>query len=183
MSRPELVHQLHAAAMIHPGVLHAAVEAKRNGGAEREGRILAPIIICRGVAHLDRALADLVGRFKARRDFACGKDLDLEFVVGGFGDVFGKRLRRAIDGIEALGEAGGQAPFDVRRALRNGGRGDRRGCRGAETGGRDKGTSFHGLRILPGWRGACLAIPHAQLSFLWAVLRIPRLKKASLANP
>ena len=46
----ELVHQLDAAAVIHPGVLHAAVEPERHGGAEGESRILAQIIVARGVA-------------------------------------------------------------------------------------------------------------------------------------
>src|ERR1700736_5392115 len=48
----EVVHQLHAAAEIHPGGLHATVETERDRGAEGESRILAEIIVRRGVAHL-----------------------------------------------------------------------------------------------------------------------------------
>src|SRR5262245_63190098 len=43
----EVVHQLHAAAEIHPGGLHAAVETERHGGAEGESAILAQIIVGR----------------------------------------------------------------------------------------------------------------------------------------
>src|SRR5258707_10416291 len=49
----ELVPELHAAALIPPGVLLARVEAERHRGIDGEGRILADVIIASGVAHLE----------------------------------------------------------------------------------------------------------------------------------
>src|SRR4029450_11320370 len=57
----ELVHQVDAAAKIHPCVLHAAVESKRHGATERKGRILADVVVGSSVAHLDRAIRHRVG--------------------------------------------------------------------------------------------------------------------------
>ena len=123
----ELVHQLHAAALIHPGVLHARVEAERHRGAEREGRILAEVVVGRGVAHLDGAVLHRIGGCERRHDFAGGENLDLEFVVGRFGDRLGEHFRRAVDRVERLREARGQPPFQFRRRLRDRRRGDRGG--------------------------------------------------------
>src|SRR3546814_16710258 len=55
-----------------------------------------------------------------RNDLAAGKGTDLELVVGEFGDALGDELRTAIDGVQALREAGRQAPLDLGHALRKG---------------------------------------------------------------
>ena len=47
--------------MVHPGILHAGIEAERHRRAEREGRILAEIVVGRGVAHFDSAVLHRVG--------------------------------------------------------------------------------------------------------------------------
>src|SRR3569623_1199134 len=49
----ESIAKLLAAALVPPGVLHARIEAERNGRVNREGRILADIIVGRGMEHLD----------------------------------------------------------------------------------------------------------------------------------
>ena len=54
---------------------------------------------------------------QAGDDLAGGEDLDLELVVGGFGDELGEDLGRAVDRVERLREARGQAPLDLRREL------------------------------------------------------------------
>ena len=46
------------------------------------------------------AVADRVGGTETRDDLTGGEDLDLKFVVGGSGDIFGESLGRAIDGVE-----------------------------------------------------------------------------------
>ncbi len=68
----------------------ARVEAERQRSAEREGRILAPVIIKRRVAHLDGAVGNGVEHLQARHDLTGGEGLNLKLVVGGFGDVLGK---------------------------------------------------------------------------------------------
>jgi hypothetical protein len=49
------------------------------------------------VAHLDRAIADRIGRLQARDDLTGGKGRNLEFVVGRFGDRLGEDFASAID--------------------------------------------------------------------------------------
>jgi hypothetical protein len=122
----EVVHQLHAAAEIHPGGLHATVETERDRGAEGESRILAEIIVRRGVAHLDRAGLHGIGRLQTRHDLAGGENLDLELVVGGFGDGLGESVRCSVDGVERFRIARSQPPFELRHGLRNRRIGERR---------------------------------------------------------
>src|SRR3546814_12639372 len=87
-----------------PGVLHAVVQAERHRGAEREGRILAPVVVAGGMADLDRVVRDHVGRLEARRDLAGREDLDLELGVGRRGDVVREGLAAAVDGVEGSEE-------------------------------------------------------------------------------
>ena len=143
----ELVAELLAAALVPPGVLLARVEAERHRRVDRKGRILADIIIGDGVAHLDGAVGGRVQRLQAGNDFARRKHLDLELVVGHFGDVFRQLLGAAIDRVERLREARRQAPLDLGRGLRNGRRGN--GGRG-RTGRRNlqKITTLHSSHLL-----------------------------------
>jgi hypothetical protein len=127
----ELVAEFLAAALIPPGVLLARVQPERHRGVDREGRVLADIIIRDGVAHLDGAVGGGVERLQARHDLAGGKHLDLEFVVGHVSDVFGDLGRAAIDRVQRLREARGHAPLDLGRGLRDRGRGHRGSRRGA----------------------------------------------------
>src|SRR5262249_60731375 len=79
---------------------------------------------------------------QAGHDLAGRERLDLEPVVGRFGNRLGKQLRRTPQGVERLREARGEAPFQLRRRLRNGGRGN--GSRGqAATRGLEEVTTFH----------------------------------------
>src|SRR5262249_11493832 len=126
----EVVHQLHAAAMIHPGILHARVEAEWDRGAERKGRILAEIVVGRGVAHLDRAVLHRISRRNGRNDLSGGEDLDLKLVVGGFRHRLAEDLGRAKNSVERLWEARRQAPAQLGRGLRNGRLGNRAGGSG-----------------------------------------------------
>jgi hypothetical protein len=79
---------------------------------------------------------------QARYDFAGRKYADIELAAGQRGNALGKRFGGAEDGIERLGEAGGQAPIDSRRALRE--RRSSDGCGGcAYCGLFQKLTTFH----------------------------------------
>src|SRR5205085_6698990 len=66
----ELIAELHAAALIPPGVLLARVEAERHRRVDRKGRILADIIVGDGMAHLDGAVGGRIERLQARRELA-----------------------------------------------------------------------------------------------------------------
>src|SRR5262249_62063243 len=93
-------HQVDAAAIEHPGVDHPLVQAERQRSAEREGRVLADVIVRGGVTHLDGAAGRGIDGLQAGNDLAGGKDLDLEAVVGRFGDCLGENLGGAVDGVE-----------------------------------------------------------------------------------
>ncbi len=138
----ELVHQVEAAALEIPGVLHARIEPERDRATERERRVLAEIIVGRGVAHLDGAGGDGVGGLQRRHDLAGGEHLDLEFVVGRFRHRLGKGLGRAIERIERLRKARGQPPFDLRHGLRDRGRCHRR-CRHPDAGSLEEFATLH----------------------------------------
>src|SRR5262245_43506000 len=119
-----------------------------NGtAAEREGRILAEIVIGGGVAHLDRATLNGVGCLQARYDLAWGEDLDLEAVIARLADRLGESFRRAVDGIERLWKARGEPPFEFGHGLRNSRLGDR-ACRRGEARRLQELSTFH-LAFLP----------------------------------
>ena len=61
VARVELVQQIDAAALVHPRVLHAVVEAERQRRADGERRVLAPVVVGGGVSSLDAAVGHRVG--------------------------------------------------------------------------------------------------------------------------
>jgi hypothetical protein len=73
------------------------------------------------VAALHGAVLHGVEHLQAGDDLTRGEDLDLELVAGGRGDALGHLLGRAVDGVERLGEARGEAPLDLRGSLREAG--------------------------------------------------------------
>src|SRR6202034_47792 len=74
----ELVEQFLAAAHHVPGLIEPRVGAERNTGAEGEGRILAEVIVRRGVSHLDGAVLHGIEYLQAGHDFARRKRLTLK---------------------------------------------------------------------------------------------------------
>ena len=85
-----------------PALVQARVRAEGDRGAEGEGRILAEIVVRGGVAAFDGAVLHGVNDLQARHDFAAGKDLDLEFVVGRLCDGLGHDFGCAEERIERL---------------------------------------------------------------------------------
>src|SRR6202043_74847 len=73
----EFVEDFLAAPERVPGLVEARIGSERYRRAEGEGRILAEIIISRGVSHLDGAVLHGVKNLQAGNDFAGGKCLDL----------------------------------------------------------------------------------------------------------
>jgi hypothetical protein len=86
--RQQIVEQRLAFAPQQPRYVLARIEPERQRGAEGECRVLAPIVIKRGVAHLDRAVRHGVEHLQTGYDFAGSEGLDLETIVGDFGDAF-----------------------------------------------------------------------------------------------
>ena len=117
----ELVEQLPAAAQHVPGLVDALVGAERHRRAESKSRVLAEIIVGRRMAHLDGAVLHGIEHLQAGNDFAGGKGLDLEFVVGGFGHELGHQFDAAPQRVERFRPARRQTPFDFRHRLRDGG--------------------------------------------------------------
>ena len=125
----ELVVELLAAAEVPPRVVLALVEAERDRGAERERRVLADVVVRRGVAALDGAVLHGVGDLQAGHDLAGGEHLDLELAAGDVADGLGRGFGGAVDRVERLRKARGAAPLDGGRApARTPARCRRRGC-------------------------------------------------------
>jgi hypothetical protein len=138
----EIVQQFLAAAVTQPGDHLAAVESERKRRAERKGRILAPVVIHGRVAHLDCAALHGIENLQARNDLACGENLDLEFVIGDFGNALREVFAAAVERIERFRPARCQSPFHFRRRLRNCGGGNS-GCGSSQTGSSQEFTTFH----------------------------------------
>ncbi|MNY05164.1 hypothetical protein D3C86_1378730 [compost metagenome] len=90
-----LVHlfpQLHAAAVVQPGVHFLGVGAERQGAEELRGRHLALPVVGRAVAHLGGAARHRVEHLQRRHQFAGRIDLDLQAAVAHFVDQAGEAL-------------------------------------------------------------------------------------------
>ena len=144
----EIVHQIPAAALHVPGLVEALVRAERHRGGEGKGRVLAEVVIGRGVSHLDGAVLYGVENLQTRHDFAAGKRLNLELVVGGFGDIFGEQLSTAPQRVERFRPARRHTPLELRHRLRDRRRGHRGCARNANTGNFEKISSLHGIPTL-----------------------------------
>jgi hypothetical protein len=127
-----------------PGILLARVQAERQRGAEGESGILAEIIISRRVSHLDGAVLHGIEHLEARHDFAGGKNLNLEFIVGDFGDALGHIFRSAVKRIQRFRPACRQTPFQFRHRLGNSRRSNR-GGRQAASRSLQKFATFHSV--------------------------------------
>ena len=91
---------------------------------------------------LDRALLHRVEDLQRRHDLSGRVRGDLELAFGQLADALAEERSRAVDRVETLGEAGGEAPLDLRRSLRDRRRGDG-GGRKPGTGLRQESASFH----------------------------------------
>src|ERR1700733_14824244 len=98
----ELIAKLLTSALIPPGILHARVQAERHRSVDLESRILADIVIRDGMAEFDGAVRGSVKSLKTGNNFAGRKNLDLKFVVGHLGDVFGELGGTVVDRVERL---------------------------------------------------------------------------------
>src|SRR4030095_7045021 len=83
-----------------------------------------------------------IENLQARNDLACGEHLDLEFVIGDFGNALRAVFASAVEQIERFRTARCHSPFHFRRRLRNRGRGNS-GCGGSQTCSLQEFTTFH----------------------------------------
>jgi hypothetical protein len=120
LRREELVEQVVAALIIEPGIHLPVVEHERHGSRQRVGRILAPEIVRRSVAHLDRTGGGCVGGLKAGHDFSGGKDLDVEISIRRLAHIIGHRLGGTENGVERLRKRRRASPGNFRRRLCDG---------------------------------------------------------------
>jgi len=106
-----------AATEPQPGVHLPAVEPKRQRGAEGHRRILAPIVVHRRVAHLDRAVLDGVEHLQAGNDLARCEGLNHETIVGEFGNTLAEVLASAKKRIQRLRPTRRKPPFELGHGL------------------------------------------------------------------
>ena len=100
-------------ALGEPGGLLAGGEAEGDAGVEGKGRVLADVVVARGVADLDRALLHGVHHLEARYDFSEGIDPQAKIAFGHRLQAFGEHFGGSEDGVEAAGEARGESPSDL----------------------------------------------------------------------
>src|SRR5262249_15489161 len=110
----KFIHQLQAVTVVVPGILLSRVDAERHCAKESPGWVLADEVVCSRVANLHVAILHRIEHLEAGYDLPRCKSLDLEFVVGRFGDVFCQGLTCAVKGIERLRPARRQTPPDLR---------------------------------------------------------------------
>ena len=125
------LHRLAPAAEMPPGVVLAGIHAEAHRGAKRERRILAEVVIGRRVPELHGARLHGVEHLQRRDDLAGGKGADGELSVGDLAHAPGDQLGAAVQRVEALRPARGEAPLDARLRLGDGRRGD---CAGGDSG-------------------------------------------------
>ena len=111
--RVELAHQLQAVALEHPRGHLAAVHAEGNGRAQREGLVLAEEVVRHGVGALDGAVLHAIDHAEGGHQLAARMHRDLELAARHLGDLLREDIAAAVDGVERLREARGQAPADV----------------------------------------------------------------------
>ena len=121
----ELVDQLVAAAEVQPGVVLPLVHGERQAGLEHEVRVLAEVVVGRGLAGLDGAVLHGVGNLQAGTISPAAKTRTWNLPSGHLADRLGEQLRAAIQRVERLGKARCQTPLHFRHALRDGRRGRR----------------------------------------------------------
>jgi hypothetical protein len=88
-----------------------------NGRAEGESLVLAHEVVRGGVAHLDSAVAHGVIHTEGRHDFTRCSHRDGEPAACHRAHLLGKDLGSAVNGVQRLGEAGGEAPAQGRLGM------------------------------------------------------------------
>ncbi len=162
-------HRFGAAAEEPPRVVLAHVAAEPDRGAEREGRILAEVVVGRRVAHLHGAGLDGIEHLQRGHDLARGKDADLELAVGDLADALGDQLGGAVDGVQALGPARSHPPLDGRLRLGDGRRGDGAG-RHTDSRLLEKRSALHGS-VPPVMDACCRTLPRRVACAAWTDAR------------
>jgi hypothetical protein len=97
-------------------------------------------------ARFDRALLHAVDHAEGRHQFAGRMHRDLELAARHGLDLLANTSAAAVDGVQRLGEAGGQAPADG--GLRVHGRRDAGGQHAGDAGMLDEGTTIHGTPLV-----------------------------------
>ena len=87
------------------------------------------------MAAFDGALLHGIQRLQAGDDFAAGEDADVELAAGHGAHPVGQHIGATVNGIQALREAGGQAPLDGGQGLGDGRCGEGGGSAGSGTDG------------------------------------------------
>ena len=173
----ELAHQLQAVALVHPRGHLPAVQAEGDGATEREHLVLAEEVVGRGVRHFHGALLHAVDHAEGGHQLAGRVGADLELAARHRLHPGGEDLGAAVDGVQRLGEAGGEAPAD----------GGLRVHRGGDAGGKhsrdacilDDGTTVHGEAPRMSISVYCVPLPS---NFGVGPRRVAHSRNASLSS-
>jgi hypothetical protein len=122
----KLTHEFQPAPLIHPGTLLPGIQPERQSRIDRKSGIFSNVKRARRVAHLDGLVLNGIQYRGRRHDFTGRKGLDPEPAVRRRSDPASDVLRRTINRIQALRGVRREPPLDLRPALRNSRRGNRR---------------------------------------------------------
>jgi len=146
----QIVQEVGPVAEAKPGIHLARVQSERQRGAEREGRVLAPIVVEGGIAHLDSTVLHGVEHLQPRHELASGKHLNLELVIGDLGHALGEVFASAKERIQRFRPTRCKSPFHLRHRLGDSRRGDR-GRRHPNARRLEKFPSFHVILPVGPW--------------------------------
>src|SRR5690606_27652899 len=123
------------AAVQHPGVHLAGVQAERHSRIEAERGVLAKVVVGRGMSAFDRAVLHGIQYLQGRHNLAGRKGADVELAARGRVYILGEVLATAVDGVRTARKTRCQAPVYRWRVVGKHRRGERRGTGGSAQGG------------------------------------------------
>ncbi len=106
----DFLHQLHAAAVVEPGILLGSDHAERHGGEEHGVDVLALPVVGRRVAHFVLAGLDHVEHAEGRLVLVLGIDPDFHFAARHLLDHVGHVLHGITENREVGRPGHGQFP-------------------------------------------------------------------------
>ena len=101
----KLTHELQAIALEHPRRHLAAVQAKRNGAAQRKSFVFAKEVVRSGVRHFYCAILYTIHHTKRRHQLARCVGRNHKLAAAQFANLFHKGFGGTVNGVKRLGKA------------------------------------------------------------------------------
>jgi hypothetical protein len=156
----ELIHELAATAVLHPGIHLAGGQAKGHSAAKSENVVFAGEVIRGGQGHIDDAILHTIDHFKSGHQLTSGVQRNFKFAAGHIFQRLGKFFATAKNGIQRFRKAGGQTP--AHRSLRLHCGGHTSGQNASDTCLLNQGTTIHSISLVFDWNQRASAVRSAK---------------------